>query len=91
MEEEKITVSVVVPVYQTPLELLRRCLDSLEAQTLEGVEVLLAFDEPADGYRDTVAPYAQRMALRGCVGCPECGHPPRPGGLDLLCGCRRLD
>ena len=64
MEEEKITVSVVVPVYQTPLELLRRCLDSLEAQTLEGVEVLLAFDEPADGYRDTVAPYAQRMALR---------------------------
>ena len=64
MEEEKITVSVVVPVYQTPLELLRRCLDSLEAQTLEGVEVLLAFDEPADGYRDTVDPYAQRMALR---------------------------
>ena len=64
MEEEKITVSVVVPVYQTPLELLRRCLDSLGAQTLEGVEVLLAFDEPADGYRDTVAPYAQRMALR---------------------------
>ena len=39
MEEEKITVSVVVPVYQTPLELLRRYLDSLEAQTLEGVEV----------------------------------------------------
>ena len=54
MEEEKITVSVVVPVYQTPLELLRRCLDSLEAQTLEGVEVLLVFDEPVDGYREVV-------------------------------------
>ena len=49
MEEEKITVSVVVPVYQTPLELLRRCLDSLGAQTQAGVEGLLAFDAPAVG------------------------------------------
>ena len=63
MEEEKITVSVVVPVYQTPLELLRRCLDSLEAQTLEGVEVLLVFDEPVDGYREVVDAYRERLPL----------------------------
>ena len=64
MEEEKITVSVVVPVYQTPLELLRRCLDSLEAQTLKGVEVLLVFDEPVDGYREVVDAYRERLPLQ---------------------------
>lgn len=64
MEEEKTIVSVVVPVYQTPLDLLGRCLDSLAAQTQEGVEVLLVFDEPAQGYLSLVKEYRDKLPLQ---------------------------
>ncbi len=64
MEEKNIQVSVVVPVYQVPLELLRRCLDSLKAQTLEGVEVLLVFDEPAQSYLPVVKEYEGKLPIQ---------------------------
>lgn len=64
MEESKINVSVVAPVYQLPHPLLARCLDSLAAQTLDGVEVLLIFDEPAEGYLPVVEQYRDKLRLR---------------------------
>lgn len=64
MEESKIKVSVVVPVYQLPHSLLARCLDSLAAQTLEGMEVLLVFDEPAEEYLPVVEQYQDQLLLR---------------------------
>lgn len=63
MEEKRIQVSVVVPVYQVPLELLQRCLDSLKAQTLDNLEVLLVFDEPAQSYLLVVEKYQDVLDL----------------------------
>lgn len=39
-----IAVSVIVPVYKTPLNYLKECLDSLTAQTLQETEFILIFD-----------------------------------------------
>lgn len=64
MEEMKMKVSVVVPVYQVPHMLLERCLESLMAQTLDGVEVLLVFDEPAQSYMPVIRAYDQKLNLR---------------------------
>lgn len=64
MEEKSIKVSVVVPVYQVPHELLQRCLDSLVHQTVDGLEVLLVFDEPASSYQSVVEEYRQRLKLQ---------------------------
>lgn len=64
MEDQNVCVSVVVPVYQVPLELLQRCLESLKAQNLDGVEVLLVFDEPAQGYLPVVKQYQNTLSLR---------------------------
>lgn len=60
----KIKVSVVVPVYQVPHPLLVRCLDSLVAQTLDGVEALLVFDEPEEQYRSVVDAYRDQLSLQ---------------------------
>lgn len=64
MEDKCIKVSVVVPVYQVPHAWLKRCLDSLVNQTLDGVETLLVFDEPAAPYQAVVEEYGHRMSLR---------------------------
>lgn len=64
MEDQNIKVSVVVPVYQLPHPLLVRCLDSLVAQTLKEIEVLLVFDEPAAGYQSVVDSYRDNLELR---------------------------
>lgn len=41
---ESKTVSIIVPVYKVEEALLRRCIESLLAQTLEGIEILLVDD-----------------------------------------------
>ncbi len=64
MRDQNIKVSVVVPVYQVPHALLTRCLDSLEAQTLKEIEVLLVFDEPAEEYLPVVDAYRDRLPLQ---------------------------
>ena len=46
-------VSVIVPVYNTE-KYLRRCMDSLTAQTLRELEIILVDDGSPDSY-DTVA------------------------------------
>lgn len=44
---EEIKISIVVPCYNT-LEYLPRCIDSLLAQTLDGIEIILVNDESPD-------------------------------------------
>ncbi len=46
---EKPIISLVVPVYKVPEMLLRRCLDSLAAQTSENFEAILIDDGSPDG------------------------------------------
>lgn len=39
-------VSVVIPVYKTPLEYFKACLDSLHSQTLSSTQFIIVFDGP---------------------------------------------
>ena len=48
MESNNCKVSVVVPVYNVETY-LRRCVDSILAQTVEGLEVILIDDGSTDG------------------------------------------
>lgn len=44
MDNKKIDVSIIVPVYDAPEEYLRKCLDSLKNQTLSSYEVIVIDD-----------------------------------------------
>lgn len=48
MQEKRIKVSVVVPVYKVEKLLLERCIESLSKQTLEEIEILLVDDGSPD-------------------------------------------
>lgn len=45
---QNVCVSVVVPVYAVPLQLFRRCIDSLKAQTQTNVEIIIVDDGSKD-------------------------------------------
>ena len=54
-------VSVMVPVYNVA-EYLPRCLDSLAAQSLESLEVILVNDGSTDGSGDILRRYAASVS-----------------------------
>lgn len=56
-------VSVIVPVYNNEAH-LRRCLDSLVGQTLEGMEIVLVDDGSTDASPAIMRAYAQKYAGR---------------------------
>lgn len=55
----EIAVSVIVPVYNVE-KYLKECLDSLERQTLENIEVILVNDGSTDDSRQIAQEYADR-------------------------------
>lgn len=57
-------VSVIVPVYNTPAELLRACLDSLLTQSLDAIEIIVVDDCSTDGSRGIVDAYAQNGRIK---------------------------
>ena len=59
--EIEIAVSVIVPVYNVE-KYLEECLDSLERQTLENIEVILVNDGSTDGSRQIAQEYMDRDA-----------------------------
>ena len=61
MNEPKI--SVIVPVYNTE-KYIRKCMDSLVNQTLEGVEVVVVNDGSTDGCRDILEEYKENLQSR---------------------------
>ncbi len=79
-------VSVVVPVYNVE-RYLRRCLDSLAAQTLEGIEVILVNDGSSDGSGEILREYARRVpAFRLCEQMNRGYSGARNAGLALATG-----
>ena len=54
------SVSIIVPVYKIEESLLRRCIESLMAQTLEDIEILLVDDGCPAGCGDICDDYAQQ-------------------------------
>ena len=59
MIESMIKISVVVPVYNTK-EYLEECLDSLIAQTLDDIEIIIVNDGSTDGSADICKKYAKK-------------------------------
>ena len=57
-----IKVSVVIPVYRTPLEYLRACLDSLVAQTMQECEFIVV----SDGAPEAECSICEEYAARDC-------------------------
>ncbi|MBQ6997286.1 MAG: glycosyltransferase [Oscillospiraceae bacterium] len=54
-----IKVSIIVPVHNSE-KYLHKCVDSLTAQTLEEIEIILVDDASADASRELMADYADR-------------------------------
>lgn len=63
---ERPKVSVVVPVYNTE-KYLRKCLDSLVNQTLDGVEIVAVNDGSPDGCRAILEEYKEKYPERMIV------------------------
>ena len=59
MESNNCKVSVVVPVYNVETY-LRRCVDSILAQTVEGLEVILIDDGSTDGSGEICDEYQRK-------------------------------
>ena len=59
MESNNCKVSVVVPVYNVEAY-LRRCVDSILAQTVEGLEVILIDDGSTDGSGEICDEYQRK-------------------------------
>ena len=59
MEDKTLSVSVIVPIYNVS-RYLRQCLDSLKAQTLRELEVILVNDGSTDDSGDIAKEYADR-------------------------------
>lgn len=57
MEETKLKLSIIVPVYNV-LPYIRKCIDSLLSQTIEDFEIILIDDGSSDGTADILAEYA---------------------------------
>ena len=56
-------VSIIVPVYNTK-DYLKQCLDSLVAQTLEDLEILVVDDGSTDGSTEIVREFSERYPER---------------------------
>ena len=48
MKEKEPLVSIIVPVYKVPVQFLGKCIESLMAQTLKDIEILLVDDGSPD-------------------------------------------
>lgn len=59
--ENKPLVSVVIPMYQREKE-ITRCLDSVLAQTLDGLEIIVVDDGSSDGGYQRAAEYSRRFS-----------------------------
>lgn len=66
MEQDACRVSIVIPVYHVEPSLLDRCLASIAAQTMGGLEVRMVFDEKAEAYEEILSRHRDR-GLRLCV------------------------
>lgn len=60
-------VSVIVPIYNTPPQYLHQCIDSLLAQTLESLEIILVNDASTDNTLDVLSGYVERFPGRICL------------------------
>lgn len=66
-------VSVIVPIYNVE-KYLRECLDSLLAQTLEDIQIILVNDGSTDGSPAIIAEYAARDARIEVIDKPNAGY-----------------
>lgn len=90
-------ISVIVPVYRAEA-FLRKCTESILAQTMGELEVLLIDDGSPDGSGalcDQIAGEDSRVRVfhkenGGVSSGPEPGHGSGPGNLSVLCGRGRL-
>jgi len=57
---EKPMVSIIVPVYKVPEQYLRKCIESIVAQTLEQIEILLVDDGSPDDCGAICDSYAEK-------------------------------
>ena len=53
-------VSIIVPVYKVPEQYLRKCIESIIAQTLEKIEILLVDDGSPDQCGKVCDEYAEK-------------------------------
>ena len=58
MNEKKL-ISVIVPIYKIPEELLRRCIESIINQTYTNLEIILINDNSPDNAKAIISEYAQ--------------------------------
>lgn len=83
------TVSVVVPVYKTPLKLFEGCLNSLTLQTADDtvIEIIIVFDgSPAAELRQVVEKYKSEHAIVA-IEIPQSGvSAARNAGIDAAMG-----
>ncbi|MHA2857023.1 glycosyltransferase [Paenibacillus lautus] len=61
--EKKITVSVIVPVYNVE-KYIRKCLDSLVDQTLNDIEIIVVNDGSTDGSQKIIDEYAEKYPYK---------------------------
>lgn len=57
MQQDKIKVSVLTPIYNHPLIYVRQCLDSLKAQTLEEIEFILIDNDAPNEAKQVLEEY----------------------------------
>lgn len=60
MEKKKVSVSIIVPIYNSE-EYLHRCLDSLVFQTLDDIEIIAVDNGSTDRSREIMDDYAKRF------------------------------
>lgn len=65
--------SVIVPVYDLPVEVFKRCLNSIEKQDYENKEVILVFDGPNDELRKLADYYLKRNENWAVLEIPHAG------------------
>lgn len=81
------SISIIVPVYNTAGELLRRCVDSLLGQTYQAVELILVDDGSTDGSGLICDGYARADARVKVIHKPNGGEASaRNAGLELASG-----
>lgn len=57
-----IRISIIVPVYNVPVRLLKRCIDSLRRQTLQEIEIILVNDGSTDSSGQICDEYEKKDA-----------------------------
>lgn len=60
-ENEKLKVSVIVPIYNAAAD-LRKCLDSIVSQTLDGIEIICVNDGSTDESENILKEYAAKYS-----------------------------